>query len=74
MTHSTVLEFISRECKIGEHTKCDGRWSGFGFEIICICKCGHLKEGATLEILGGLHSNESQRASSYRLTGVEPTV
>jgi hypothetical protein len=74
LTDSSILEFVSRECKTDEHTKCDGRWSGLGFEIVCTCKCGHLKEGPTLERLGGLHSNESQPASLCKLTGVEPRV
>ncbi|MFZ0513156.1 MAG: hypothetical protein WAM14_16215 [Candidatus Nitrosopolaris sp.] len=68
------IGFVSRECKAGNHPKCDGQWSGFGFQIVCICKCDHSKKGPTLERLSGLHSNESQPASSCKLTGVEPRV
>ena len=23
------------------HNSCHGRWEGMGFEIICVCNCGH---------------------------------
>jgi hypothetical protein len=63
------IEFVSRQCKTDEHSECDGQWSGFGFQIVCSCKCGHWKERPALEGIGGLHSNESQPASSYKPTG-----
>ena len=68
------IDFISRPCKTDEHLKCAGQWIGFGFHVVCTCKCGHLKEGPALERLDWLHSNESQPASLCKLTGVEPRV
>ena len=67
------IDFVSRPCQRGEHLKCAGQWSGFGFQIICTCKCGHWKERPALERIGELHSNEGKPASSWKLTG-EPRV
>jgi hypothetical protein len=39
-----ALDFINRHCKNNRHEICHGRWSGFGFEIICDCKCHKKKE------------------------------
>jgi hypothetical protein len=39
-----ALDFINRHCKNNRHDICHGRWSGFGFEIICSCKCHNRKE------------------------------
>lgn len=59
MTDSTILEFVNKHCKQDRHHDCAGKWIGFGFEVICMCKCGHSEKGPALERLSGLRSNES---------------
>jgi hypothetical protein len=46
---NTVIEFISRQCKTGQHQYCYGKWKGLGFEINCDCACGHGKNYWALE-------------------------
>lgn len=33
------ISFKSKECKNKNHSSCSHQWKGFGFQIICICKC-----------------------------------
>jgi hypothetical protein len=44
-----ALDFINRHCKNNRHDICHGRWSGFGIEIICSCKCHVSKKGVVLD-------------------------
>jgi hypothetical protein len=44
-----LIEFLSRQCKTGEHQNCCGKWQGLGFEINCDCTCGHSKNYWALE-------------------------
>jgi hypothetical protein len=46
---NTVIEFVSRQCKTGQHQYCYGKWQGLGFEINCDCTCGHGKNYCELE-------------------------
>jgi hypothetical protein len=39
MNENTVLQFTSRDCKIGIHSKCHSGWTGLGFDIVCSCEC-----------------------------------
>gem|GEM_PF-2566455 len=49
MSTAIGLDFVSRDCRIGSHQYCYGKWEGMGFEIICICSCGHkIKADASL--------------------------
>ncbi len=41
--NTIVIDFTSKQCKQEQHKECSDNWNGFGFEIICICKC-HKKE------------------------------
>jgi hypothetical protein len=56
MMTDTVIGFLSRECKIGQHHNCCGKWQGLGFEINCDCLCGH-KNGWTLDQVEGPRAN-----------------
>jgi hypothetical protein len=49
MMTDTVIEFVSRQCKTGQHQNCYGKWQGLGFEINCDCTCGHMKNYWALE-------------------------
>ena len=49
----TVIEFISRECKTGQHQNCCSKWQGLGFEISCGCMCGHKKNYCSLDSVKG---------------------
>lgn len=40
----TSLEFENRNCKLGKHYSCAGRWQGLGFNFNCLCHC-HKKQG-----------------------------
>jgi hypothetical protein len=57
MTNSTIIDFLSRDCKNQLHKSCHGEWSGLGFEIICSCKCGHGKNGRALDLVEGPAAN-----------------
>ena len=57
MITNAVIDFVSRECKIGSHENCYGTWEGLGFEIICNCKCGHKKNRLTLGSVEGPIAN-----------------
>lgn len=41
MSTAIGLDFVSRDCRNGSHQYCYGKWEGMGFEIMCICNCGH---------------------------------
>jgi hypothetical protein len=41
MSSTTALDFVSRDCRNETHNSCHGRWEGMGFEVICVCNCGH---------------------------------
>jgi hypothetical protein len=41
---SNIFDFLSRECKNNNHDQCYGMWYGLGFEVLCSCKCSHLKK------------------------------
>jgi hypothetical protein len=45
MTDGTILEFVNKYCKQDRHHDCAGKWTGFGFEVICIHNCSHWKKG-----------------------------
>lgn len=32
------------------HTNCHGQWSGFGFQILCYCKCHNKKDAALVQV------------------------
>jgi hypothetical protein len=57
MMTDTVIGFLSRECKIGQHQHCCGKWQGLGFEINCDCMCGHKKNHWTLDQVEGPRAN-----------------
>jgi hypothetical protein len=46
---SAIIEFVSRECKIGTHRNCRVKWQGLGFEVICRCQCGHKRNSRASE-------------------------
>lgn len=48
----TVSDFINKECKKDLHQNCQGKWIGFGFIVVCECKC-HKKNGIALDGVGG---------------------
>jgi hypothetical protein len=47
---SSILDFLSRHCKVNEHDDCFGRWQGLGLEIYCYCKCHDKKGDALTEV------------------------
>jgi hypothetical protein len=53
----TVIEFLSRQCKTGQHQNCCGKWQGLGFEISCDCMCGHKKNLLALDRVWGPSAN-----------------
>ena len=54
-----TFDFLSGECKAGNHDRCAGRWAGLGIEVICNCNCKHRKKENKLgaEIIGALAPN-----------------
>jgi hypothetical protein len=64
MTISTIIDFLSRDCKSQLHESCHGKWEGIGFEIICSCKCGHGKNGQALDLVEGPAANAIQNTKS----------
>jgi hypothetical protein len=48
---SNTLEFVSRSCKQGPHSKCHESWTGLGFIMTCNCIC-HRKNMGQLEVVG----------------------
>jgi hypothetical protein len=64
MTISTIIDFLSRDCKSQIHESCDGKWKGLGFEIICSCKCGHGKNGQALDLVEGPAANAIDNVQS----------
>ena len=52
MISTIITDFISRECKRKAHEECNGTWLGLGFEVICSCPCGHIKEYKALDQVG----------------------
>ncbi len=63
LNRTTTLDFISRDCRNGKHNSCHARWEGMGFEIICVCNCGH-----KLKANSPIFAEESQ----YSVTGCPP--
>jgi hypothetical protein len=49
MTISTIIDFLSRDCKSHQHESCHSKWEGLGFEIICSCKCHVSKKIVVLD-------------------------
>lgn len=39
MNSSTVLDFLSKQCKNNKHCECAGKWNGLGIEALCYCNC-----------------------------------
>jgi hypothetical protein len=37
---------------MSEHTNCHGQWSGFGFQVLCYCKCHYKKDAALVRVEG----------------------
>lgn len=66
---NTGIEFLSRECKIGQHQHCCGKWRGLGFEINCDCMCGHKKNNWALGQVHQPVSNTDQSAQSSSMQG-----
>jgi hypothetical protein len=54
-----TFDFLSRECKAGDHARCVGRWQGLSIEVLCNCKCKHtpIEKKLDAEILVPLASN-----------------
>ena len=44
--NSTILGFVSKECKINDDSNCNGQWEGLGFRVLCSCNCHKKKENA----------------------------
>ena len=65
----TVIDFVSRECKTGQHQNCCGKWQGLGFEINCDCMCGHKKNHWALEQVEEPFSNTNWNVQSLSLPG-----
>jgi hypothetical protein len=36
---SLSIDFSSKECRNKNHLLCNYQWEGFGFTVICTCKC-----------------------------------
>jgi hypothetical protein len=72
LSTATGLDFISRDCRNGSHQYCYGKWEGMGFEIICICNCGHKikSDASTIFIEKSQHSESmvGPRDQSVRIT------
>jgi hypothetical protein len=64
---SSVIEFLSKECKNKDHQKCYGRWIGLGFKVDCCCHC-HKKysivKGGVLESVYPIYPIESIGSSN----------
>jgi hypothetical protein len=69
MMTDSVIGFLSRECKIGQHKNCYGKWQGLGFEINCDCLCGH-KNGWILDRVEGPRANTNQDVQPLSMAGV----
>lgn len=50
MTISTIIDFLSRECKTNKHHECVSKWHGLGLEIYCYCNCHNRKEDVLVEV------------------------
>jgi hypothetical protein len=48
MIEARILQFVSKQCRSDKHRACHRSWEGFGFEIICDCKC-HSNKNRILE-------------------------
>ena len=59
MSSAIGLDFVSRDCKNGIHQDCYGKWMGIGFEIICVCSCGHKIKGEA-STYGGLPISDAK--------------
>jgi hypothetical protein len=66
----TVIEFLSRECKIGQHQNCCGKWQGLGFEISYGCVCSHKKNCWALEQVEERVSNTNESVQPLSVQGV----
>jgi len=54
-TTAITIDFRSKDCKSNRHQNCASKWNGFGFQIICSCKCHNRKEEeqqALAEVVG----------------------
>jgi hypothetical protein len=71
LSKNTLVNFISRYCKQGEHQNCDGWWQGFGFEIVCDCKCAHNKKRWTLAEVWAPKTNAIHEIPSSSKTSKE---
>jgi hypothetical protein len=49
MNDACMIEFRSRYCRSNVHTRCDGRWHGLGYDIICDCICHKKKDRALVD-------------------------
>ena len=65
MSESFNLAFVSTACKSNEHDNCHGKWYGYGFDIICECRCHKIK----IDAADGFLEPESA-TSSQLLSGV----
>jgi hypothetical protein len=52
MIGNIITDFVSRECKHNMHGECYGTWLGLGYEVICSCRCGHIKKYKALDKVG----------------------
>jgi hypothetical protein len=66
----TVIDFVSRECKTGQHENCRGKWQGLGFEINCNCICGHKENCWSLDQVHQPVSNTNYSTPPVSVQGV----
>ena len=65
MIQDKSLEFVSKYCKQGPHSKCHGTWMGLGFITSCNCVC-HKKSDEALAGVEGPEANAFTITSSSR--------
>ena len=60
MDKANSLQFLSKECKRNQHSKCHTRWAGLGVEVLCRCKChkGNDSNVALLQV--SIHTDNHQ--------------
>jgi hypothetical protein len=61
MIQNKSLEFVSKYCRQGPHSKCHGAWTGLGFVTNCNCVCHKNIDKALARV-------EGPKASAFAVT------
>jgi hypothetical protein len=65
MDKVNTLQFLNKECKTNQHSKCHTRWEGLAVEVVCRCDC-HKRKDAVIAFLQTSTSKENDLSYANR--------